>query len=52
MCPSGQRSALAAEILRGAGFAPADNRAGGMLAWENQGLPVEEGPEVPGRRAP
>jgi rhodanese-related sulfurtransferase len=43
VCRSGRRSGLAAEQLRRAGFARARNKAGGMLAWAREGLPVERG---------
>jgi adenylyltransferase/sulfurtransferase len=40
-CKSGQRSAVAAEMLREAGFADVANLAGGMDAWLAQRLRVE-----------
>lgn len=39
-CYSGGRSAMATQALRQAGF-DAHNMAGGMVAWEAQGLPME-----------
>lgn len=39
-CYSGGRSAMATQALRQAGF-DAHNMAGGMVAWEAQGLPLE-----------
>ena len=41
ICRSGRRSAHAAEILRGAGFAQVANVEGGTNAWLSAGLPVE-----------
>lgn len=40
ICRSGQRSAVAAELLRAAGYDNVVNVTGGMLAWEASGLPV------------
>ncbi len=39
ICRSGNRSDLAAEFLRKAGF-NAVNVVGGMLAWQREGLPM------------
>ena len=39
-CKSGKRSALAVEILNGAGYARAVNVTGGILAWRDAGLPI------------
>lgn len=39
-CRSGTRSAMAAEAFVGAGF-DAHNMAGGLLAWDAAGLPIE-----------
>ncbi len=39
-CRSGARSALATDAFRAAGF-DAHNLAGGLLAWAEQGLPLE-----------
>ena len=39
-CRSGSRSALAAAAFRQAGW-DAYNLAGGLLAWEQQGLPLD-----------
>jgi rhodanese-related sulfurtransferase len=45
-CRVGERSALAAEAFRGAGF-DAYTLAGGLVAWAEEGRPVEpEGAEV------
>ena len=41
ICRSGGRSARAAEILLSLGFRRVENLAGGMLAWNAAGLPVE-----------
>ena len=38
-CRVGNRSAMAAEAFRGAGF-EAYNLAGGLVAWESAGLPL------------
>ena len=38
-CRVGERSAMAAEAFRGAGF-EAYNLAGGLVAWESAGLPL------------
>lgn len=40
VCRSGSRSAVAATQLRKEGFEQVYNLRGGMLAWENAGLPV------------
>jgi rhodanese-related sulfurtransferase len=39
-CRSGARSAMATEAFRGAGY-DAHNMAGGLLAWDAGGLPLE-----------
>jgi rhodanese-related sulfurtransferase len=39
-CRSGNRSAMAAEAFRGAGYS-AFNLDGGLLAWAERGLPLE-----------
>lgn len=41
VCRSGNRSARAASLLRGAGFPQVRNLSGGMTAWSREGLPVE-----------
>ncbi|MCL4228846.1 MAG: rhodanese-like domain-containing protein [Myxococcales bacterium] len=41
VCRSGNRSGRAAQALAGAGFTRLYNLAGGMLAWNAAGLPVE-----------
>jgi rhodanese-related sulfurtransferase len=40
VCHVGARSAAVADALRGAGW-DAVNLAGGMVAWEHAGLPIE-----------
>jgi sulfur dioxygenase len=40
VCRSGNRSGRAAEALVALGFADVTNMAGGMLAWNEAGLPV------------
>ncbi len=42
-CRSGHRSARACGILRKNGFEKIYNLRGGILAWENAGLPVSRG---------
>ena len=42
VCRSGNRSAHACRLLRQAGFERVHNLAGGMLAWEQAGLPKEK----------
>jgi hydroxyacylglutathione hydrolase len=42
-CLSGGRSAIAASILRAAGFENVSNLTGGMQAWKDAGLPVLRG---------
>jgi rhodanese-related sulfurtransferase len=45
-CRSGERSAMAADAFRASGF-DAYSIAGGLLAWAEEGLPLEpEGAEV------
>jgi rhodanese-related sulfurtransferase len=41
VCRSGARSGKACEQLAGLGIGPALNLAGGMIAWNRAGLPVE-----------
>jgi sulfur dioxygenase len=41
VCRAGARSATAAAMLRRAGFGRVHNLAGGMLAWNAAGLPVQ-----------
>ncbi|GAC1356486.1 MAG: rhodanese-like domain-containing protein [Herpetosiphon sp.] len=43
MCRSGSRSSVALALLKRAGYTNVANLAGGMLAWEQQRLPVERG---------
>ncbi len=43
VCHVGERSQLAAGLLRRAGFGQVTNLRGGMDAWEGAGLPVETG---------
>ncbi|GAC1385663.1 MAG: rhodanese-like domain-containing protein [Herpetosiphon sp.] len=44
MCHAGNRSSVALGLLQRAGFTNVVNLQGGMLAWEQQRLPVERGP--------
>ena len=41
VCRSGNRSGVAAGILRGAGFTQVHNMTGGMNAWARAGLPIK-----------
>ena len=41
VCRSGRRSAQACEVLIGLGVTDVTNLAGGMIAWNEAGLPVE-----------
>ncbi|MCA1978372.1 MAG: rhodanese-like domain-containing protein [Thiobacillus sp.] len=41
-CRSGQRSARACGQLKKAGFETVYNLAGGIMAWERAGLPIEK----------
>ena len=41
ICRAGVRSTTAAAILTGLGFEPVSNLKGGMVDWNDQGLPVE-----------
>lgn len=43
ICRSGRRSAVAADVLNKAGFSRVVNVSGGMLAWQQAGLPVVAG---------
>jgi rhodanese-related sulfurtransferase len=43
VCRSGNRSGVATEMLRRAGFADVRNMRGGMIAWARAGLPWESG---------
>jgi rhodanese-related sulfurtransferase len=41
VCRSGNRSEYATQALRQAGYDQAVNLAGGMLAWQRAGLPID-----------
>jgi rhodanese-related sulfurtransferase len=41
-CRSGKRSAVAGKILLSAGYGDVSNLTGGILAWDEAKLPVEE----------
>ena len=41
-CRSGRMSEIAAKVLVGLGYTNVWNLAGGMVAWEQAGLPVEK----------
>ncbi|MHB0865335.1 MAG: rhodanese-like domain-containing protein [Minisyncoccota bacterium] len=41
MCRSGGRSAMAANMLHGLGLTHAMNVSGGIIAWQNAGLPTK-----------
>ena len=40
ICRAGKRSVLAANILRDAGWHKVANISGGLLRWQDEGLPV------------
>ena len=40
-CRSGKRSLKAAQYLNGEGYQKLYNLEGGILAWQNEGLPIE-----------
>ena len=40
LCRSGGRSAMATNLLHGAGMTHAENVTGGIIAWEAAGLPT------------
>ena len=40
ICRAGKRSVLAANILRDAGWHKVENISGGLLRWQDEGLPV------------
>lgn len=42
VCRTGNRSGHACSVLRRAGFDKVNNLAGGMVAWEQAGLPKEK----------
>ncbi len=42
-CQSGGRSAIAASVLRARGVEDVTNLSGGIVAWRERGLPVEQG---------
>lgn len=52
ICRSGARSGRAAAALAGLGFTEVYNLVGGMLMWNELGLPVETGPVPPSRLNP
>jgi len=41
-CASGARSAMAADVLQEMGFTDVQSMAGGIVAWKEQGLPIEK----------
>lgn len=41
-CKTGGRSARATSLMRALGFEQAYNLVGGIMAWEQEGLPVEK----------
>ena len=41
-CASGARSAMAADVLQQMGFSDVKSMAGGIVAWKEQGLPIEK----------
>lgn len=40
-CRSGNRSAMATEMLQHNGFKRSSNVSGGIIAWDRDGLPIE-----------
>jgi rhodanese-related sulfurtransferase len=48
ICRSGVRSLNAGAVLVGHGFANVANVEGGMIAWQQAGLPTHSGPPGPG----
>ena len=48
MCAAGRRSLVAAEHLARNGYADVTNVAGGITAWQRDGLPTRTGPVDPG----
>lgn len=47
VCRSGQRSGQAARTLMALGFSQVSQLDGGLLAWEQAGLPLERDPRAP-----
>ena len=43
VCRSGNRSDVAADLLKRAGFEDVANLKGGIVLWQRHGLPVERG---------
>ena len=41
VCETGSRSAIGASLLAAAGFGDVTNLTGGIVAWRNEGLPLE-----------
>jgi rhodanese-related sulfurtransferase len=41
-CASGARSAMAADVLQEMGFLDVQSMAGGIVAWKENGLPIEK----------
>jgi len=48
ICRSGVRSRNAGNVLVGQGFTDVANVEGGMIAWQQAGLPTRSGPPEPG----
>lgn len=51
VCLSGARSATAGHTLRNNGFTKVYNLSGGMMAWQNAGMPITKGKEKASRVA-
>jgi sulfur dioxygenase len=47
VCRSGNRSGIACQMLAKLGIPGAINLVGGMIAWNEAGLPVESGDQAP-----
>ena len=41
VCESGSRSAIGASLLTAAGFTDVTNLTGGIVAWRQEGMPLE-----------
>ncbi len=51
VCLSGARSTTASHTLRNNGFTKVYNLSGGMMAWQNAGMPITKGKEKASRVA-
>lgn len=46
-CRSGRRSGIATKFLRSIGYSRATNITGGIIAWEDAGYQITDGPVAP-----